>query len=207
MTQPQSTTPDGELVTRLLSKPAWVFDMDGTLTEDVHDYEAIRSELGLEPHKPILEQLTCYEGQQRADLDNRLNEIELNIARASVPSEGVHELLSDLSKHTRLGILTRNSRRNARVTLEAIGLSDYFRDEDIIGRDEGPPKPAPDGLNRMLSRWGFEAASAVMIGDSHFDLMTGQAAGASAVYYDPSASFEHAHMADLCITSLRALLV
>ena len=38
-------------------RTAWIFDMDGTLTESLHDFPAISKRLGLPPNEPILEAL------------------------------------------------------------------------------------------------------------------------------------------------------
>ena len=36
----------------------WIFDLDGTLTIAVHDFDAIRDELGLPAGEPILEAMS-----------------------------------------------------------------------------------------------------------------------------------------------------
>ncbi|MEK0268020.1 hypothetical protein QT383_19635 [Stenotrophomonas rhizophila] len=54
----------------------------------------------------------------------------------------------------RLGILTRNVRSLAQVTLQAIGLGDVFAEDDIIGRDEAEPKPSPAGLQYFRGAGG-----------------------------------------------------
>lgn len=81
----------------------------------------------------------------------------------------------------RLGILTRNARELAHVTLEAIGLADCFPVEHILGRDEAAPKPSPDGLLKIASAWGVTPSELVMVGDYRFDLDCGRAAGARTV--------------------------
>ena len=77
----------------------------------------------------------------------------------------------------RLGILTRNVRSLAQVTLQAIGLGDVFAEDDIIGRDEAEPKPSPAGLQYFVHRWQVDPAQVVMVGDYRFDLECGRAAG------------------------------
>ena len=39
----------------LSTRTAWIFDMDGTLTESLHDFPAISRALGLPPNEPILD--------------------------------------------------------------------------------------------------------------------------------------------------------
>ncbi|MGH9885914.1 MAG: HAD family hydrolase, partial [bacterium] len=42
----------------------WIFDMDGTLTVAVHDFDAIRTELGLPQGKPMLEELALRPAEE-----------------------------------------------------------------------------------------------------------------------------------------------
>ena len=39
----------------LLKRKNWIFDLDGTLTVAVHDFDAIRKELGIPAGLPIVE--------------------------------------------------------------------------------------------------------------------------------------------------------
>ncbi|WP_323149853.1 HAD family hydrolase, partial [Pseudomonas oryzihabitans] len=76
-----------------------------------------------------------------------------------------------------LGILTRNARDLALLTLAAIGLEDCFEPAAVLGRDEAPPKPHPGGLLHLAERWQVAPTSLVMIGDHRYDLECGRAAG------------------------------
>ena len=92
------------------------------------------------------------------------------------------ELVRELAgRGYRLGILTRNARELAHVTLEAIGLADCFALADVLGRDDAPPKPHPGGLLKLAEAWKVPASEMVMVGDYRFDLDCGRAAGARTV--------------------------
>ncbi|MEE7548892.1 HAD family hydrolase, partial [Xanthomonas sp. Kuri4-1] len=78
----------------------------------------------------------------------------------------------------RLGLLTRNARVLAALTLAAIGLDDAFDPADIVGRDEAEPKPSPAGLHYFVRRWQVAPSRLVMVGDHRLDLECGRAAGA-----------------------------
>ena len=65
----------------LLRRRYWIFDMDGTLTFGIHDFDAIRAELDLPPDVGILESLDAMEEQAAAPLRARLMEIERELAR------------------------------------------------------------------------------------------------------------------------------
>lgn len=160
----------------------WVFDMDGTLTVAVHDFAAIRVALAIPPEDDILTHLAALPADEAAAKHAWLLEHERDLAVASRAATGAVELVRELAERgCRLGILTRNARELAHVTLEAIGLADCFPVEHILGRDEAAPKPSPDGLLKIASAWGVAPHELVMVGDYRFDLDCGRAAGARTV--------------------------
>ena len=160
----------------------WVFDMDGTLTVAVHDFAAIRVALDIPAEHDILTHLAALPADEAAAKHAWLLEHERDLAVASRAATGAVELVRELAERgCRLGILTRNARELAHVTLEAIGLADCFPVEHILGRDEAAPKPSPDGLLKIASAWGVAPHELVMVGDYRFDLDCGRAAGARTV--------------------------
>jgi HAD superfamily hydrolase (TIGR01549 family) len=160
----------------------WVFDMDGTLTVAVHDFAAIRVALAIPPQDDILTHLAALPADEAAAKHAWLLEHERDLALGSTPAAGAVELVRDLhARGYRLGILTRNARELAHVTLEAIGLADCFAVDDVLGRDEAPPKPHPGGLLKLADAWDVPASAMVMVGDYRFDLDCGRAAGARTV--------------------------
>jgi HAD superfamily hydrolase (TIGR01509 family) len=184
----------------------WIFDLDGTLTVAAHDFVAIRAELGLPPGEPILEALGRVPAAHAAALLRRLDEIELAIARTARAADGASALLRTLRESgARLGILTRNSERNARETLAACGLEGFFAEGAIVDRDAAPPKPSPAGVSRLIDVWGGAPERSVVVGDYLFDLQAGRGAGALTVHVDPSGRFGWSEYADLEIRSLAEL--
>ncbi|MBH3414106.1 HAD family hydrolase [Pseudomonas putida] len=160
----------------------WVFDMDGTLTVAVHDFAAIRVALDIPAEHDILTHLAALPAAEAAAKHAWLLEHERDLAIASTAANGAVELVRELAERgCRLGILTRNARELAHVTLEAIGLADCFQVEHILGRDEAAPKPSPDGLLKIANSWGVAPGELVMVGDYRFDLDCGRAAGARTV--------------------------
>ncbi|WP_166360403.1 HAD family hydrolase [Pseudomonas akapageensis] len=160
----------------------WVFDMDGTLTVAVHDFAAIREALGIPPEHDILTHLAALPADVAAAKHAWLLEHERDLAVASRPAVGAVELVRELAgRGCRLGILTRNARELAHITLEAIGIADCFAAADVLGRDEAPPKPHPGGLLKLAQAWEVPTSSMVMVGDYRFDLDCGRAAGTHTV--------------------------
>lgn len=160
----------------------WVFDMDGTLTIAVHDFAAIREALRIPAGDDILTHLAALPADESAAKHAWLLEHERDLALGSRPAPGAVELVRELAgRGYRLGILTRNARELAHVTLEAIGLADCFAVEDVLGRDEAPPKPHPGGLLKLAEAWEVAPDAMVMVGDYRFDLDCGRAAGTRTV--------------------------
>ncbi|TDV60338.1 HAD family hydrolase [Pseudomonas sp. LP_7_YM] len=160
----------------------WVFDMDGTLTIAVHDFPAIKRALGIPQEDDILGHLAALPANVAATKHAWLLEHERKLALASKAAAGAVELVRELvGRGYRLGILTRNAKELAHVTLEAIGIADCFDAQDVLGRDEAPPKPDPGGLINLARRWGIEPSQMVMVGDYHFDLACAKAAGTHTV--------------------------
>lgn len=160
----------------------WVFDMDGTLTIAVHDFAAIRRALEIPPQDDILAHLAALPVAEAAAKHAWLLAHERELAEAARPAPGAVELVRMLhGRDCRLGILTRNARPLALVTLEAIDLLDCFVGDDVLGRDEAPPKPQPDGLLQLASRWAVAPGELAMVGDFVHDLSCARSAGARSV--------------------------
>lgn len=185
----------------------WIFDLDGTLTVDVHDFPAIRRMLGLPQGKGILELLAEMPPERAEPLMEKLDAHEQELARIAKPAVGADALLAALvRRRAQLGIFTRNNMRNLETTLQVAGLRGHFQETGFITREKGPPKPRPEGIWRLLELWGAEKADAVMIGNHRHDLEAGRAAGVMTIHVDPSGTFGHGKYADLEVGSLEDLL-
>ncbi len=160
----------------------WVFDMDGTLTLAVHDFPAIKVALQIPPEDDILTHLAALPADEAAAKHAWLLEHERELALVAQAAPGAVELVQDLvARGHRLGILTRNARELAHVTLQAIGLADCFAVEYVLGREDAPPKPDPGGLLKLAQAWDVAPSRMVMVGDYRFDLDCARAAGARTV--------------------------
>jgi HAD superfamily hydrolase (TIGR01549 family) len=187
----------------LKQRDCWIFDMDGTLTLSIHDFEGIRDTLGLPADQPILESLAALPIAEAQPIYQQLEAIELAIARQSTAQAGAIELLHELRlRNYQMGILTRNSKNNAYETLAACGLAEFFSPELILSRDCCAPKPSPEGILQLLSKWDAHPERSVMVGDYVFDLEAGRRAGSCTVYIDPTGEFAWKAQADVAITSL-----
>ncbi|MGV8960762.1 MAG: HAD family hydrolase [Stenotrophomonas sp.] len=169
-------------VPSVASSRHWVFDMDGTLTEPLHDFDLIRRELGIPTGADILQHIAGLPAPLAAECHDWLLRHEHALAMAATPAPGAVALVTTLqAAGCRLGILTRNARALALLTLAAIGLEHCFAAEEVLGRDEVAPKPAPAGLQFFAARWGVAPPAMRMVGDHYYDLASAQAAGVPAV--------------------------
>ncbi|MFQ5479303.1 MAG: HAD family hydrolase [Candidatus Binatia bacterium] len=191
----------------LLDRQCWVFDMDGTLSEPLHDFTAMRAMLGLPDNgEGILELLGEMPASESGPLLARLDQHERELAGRAEAADGAHELLEELvARRAGLGILTRNSLANAEVTLEAAGLLRFFERRFLVTRECVAVKPHPAGIRRLLAMWEAPPDAAAMVGDYLFDLQAGRAAGVLTVHVDRSARFPWSEYADVEVTSLRDL--
>jgi HAD superfamily hydrolase (TIGR01549 family) len=160
----------------------WVFDMDGTLTVAVHDFEAIKRALAIPLSDDILQHLAALPAAEAAAKHAWLLSHERELAEAAQAAPGAVELVRELqARGCQLGILTRNAHALALLTLQAIGLADCFASVDVIGRDEALPKPDPAGLLHLAQQWQVAPPAMVMVGDYRFDLECAHAVGAQAL--------------------------
>jgi HAD superfamily hydrolase (TIGR01509 family) len=190
----------------ILQRKHWIFDLDGTLTVAVHDFAAIRKELGISADLPIIKTIKSLPENESILLQNKLHAIEEKLARNAKPALGVTNLLETLRRGDySLGILTLNTRENAWFTLEALSLAQYFSEEFVIGRWCEEPKPSPNGIHKMLKQWKVTANDALMVGDFLYDLQVGRAAETATVHVDPSGEFAWPELADIQVNSLDEL--
>ncbi len=95
----------------LLKRKHWIFDLDGTLTIAVHDFNAIRKELGIPEGQSIIKSLESLPVKESRKQKKKLEEIEEKLALNASPAPGVKRLLETLSSQDYfLGILTLNTK-------------------------------------------------------------------------------------------------
>ena len=191
----------------ILAKKHWIFDMDGTLTISVHDFDMMRSELGLASGSDILGTVQAMPREQAAPMWEKINALESYFASLAKPMPGAYELLEHLQKKgANLGILTRNVMPAAIQTLAICNLDSFFTPQDILDRASCEPKPDPAGIQLLLAQWGAKTSDSVMVGDYLFDLEAGRAAAVSTVHIDTSAQYPWPQMTDWGINHLDQLI-
>ncbi len=182
-----------------------IFDMDGTLTVDQHDFPAIRRDLGVAEGKGILEHIQRLEGAARVRAEEILHAYECAAAEACTPYEGVNELLEALAaRGIKRAVLTRNSAASAKTVLGRYGWTfDY-----VSSREDLPHKPHGDSILNIVRRFGVSPEQTLMVGDYLYDLQAARAAGVAGVLilHKPGPVPEYAAMAAYTVRSLGEIL-
>ena len=191
-------------LTDLVQRRHWIFDLDGTLTLAIHDFDALRRQLDLPEGAPILE--ACRARPHSEALLKQVDDWERALVEQAQPAPDALALLSTLQPAHTLGVLTRNTHEHAIRTLEVTGLDRFFDASVVVGRDQAQPKPSPAGVHVLLRHWRAEPSDAVMVGDHPFDLEAGKRAGTATVWVDRTASGSRCAWADHRVTALHLLL-
>ena len=185
------------------------FDLDGTLIDTAEDLRAatnhalatadiapltnaqIRTVIGGGARMMLqlgieLAGAELIEGERfEALLANLLAHYEANIAVHSRPFDGALAALDQLdAMGARYAVVTNKREHFARLLLDALGMTPRLA--TIIGGDTlGVAKPDPLTIRTMIERCGGEplhdAPRTAFIGDSHFDIDAGRAAGTATV--------------------------
>lgn len=174
-----------------------LFDLDGTLVDSVQDLTCalnlLGAELGQTPltaadvHSIVGDGATKLikrafgpENYQREQLFRFLEIYGAHLLDTTRCYPGIEELLS---RHPaeRLALVTNKPHALTLRLVEGLGIAGHFK--VIIGGDSYPEKkPHPLPVQKALEALGARPEQAVMIGDHHTDLYSGQGAGTATCF-------------------------
>lgn len=172
-----------------------LLDIDGTLIDsnDAHaqawvdtaaefgydvEFKHVRKLIGMGGDK-VLPELTGLE--EESEEGKRILERRGEVFRSEYlpklkPFEGTRDLLQRMKEDGyKLVVATSASEEDMEALLEKAGVADLI-DRETTGDDAEESKPAPDIVEAALKKGRVEPRSAVMIGDTPYDV--GAAAGA-----------------------------
>lgn len=153
-------------------RAAIIFDLDGTLTKPLLDFDAIRAEIGV--GGPILEALDRMDRPERDRAEAILLRHERHAAEHAELHEGARETLqAGREMGYRLAILTRNSR----TTVDQILTTHDLHVDAVRTREDGAIKPSPEPVLALCRELDADPARSWMVGDFLFDIQSGRAAG------------------------------
>jgi len=183
------------------SGPSFLFDLDGTLVDSVYQHvlawrealEAVGLELavwrihrrigmsgGLFVNALLRETGRDLAAEEIARLQRLHAEAYIRLAGQVRPLPGARELLSALSSYgVPWAIATSGREEVARPVLETLGVPAHV---PVVTRDQVPyAKPDPDLFLAAADRLGVDAATAIVVGDSVWDLLAARRARALGV--------------------------
>ncbi len=155
-----------------MNRSAVIFDFDGTLTEPYLDFDALRTELGVEG--PVLEEMQRMDSVSRERAEAALLRYERDAAENATLQVGAVEVIDTLRERGHpIAILTRNARRTVNFVLENHGITvDALRT-----REDGAVKPSPKPVLSICEELRSNPRLSWMVGDYLFDITSGRAAG------------------------------
>lgn len=179
-----------------------IFDLDGTLVSSSLDFTRIRADIGCPKEKDVLTHISEMPREHRARAERIVAEHEQRDARQCECLPGVADSLQWLQAqglHT--AVVTRNSRRAASQKLQHAGLN--F--DQVLTREDAPPKPHPGALLQVAERWGLETSDCAYVGDFLYDVEAALAANMQAWLYSPSALPDYAYRAHVVLRHFEEL--
>ncbi len=187
-----------------------LFDIDGTLLDTSefiiqayeHTFKAhglpapsrdvIRKSIG----KPLTECYQSFVPEQKKDAQvfaETHRQFQLNNLQLSQPFPHTHATLTQLrDAGFKMSACTTRSKTTALDTLRNAGLLEYF-EVVLCLEDTSLLKPHPEPLLKALAHMHKKPTDAVMIGDSHVDVVAGKNAGTKTIRALYGVNQEHLH--------------
>ncbi|TBL69822.1 pyrophosphatase PpaX [Paenibacillus thalictri] len=174
-----------------------LFDLDGTIVDTneliiqsfLHTFDGITSEPVTREHiipnmgRSLIDQMKFFSGREQVDdLVDKYRAFNIGKHDELVKEfPHVRETVAQLhAAGLKLGVVTSKVRRTTEMGLKLTGLAPYFN-VIVTVEDVQRPKPDPEGIRAALKALGGSVDSAMMVGDSHYDINAAQNAGVTSV--------------------------
>ncbi len=185
-----------------LSVKAVIFDLDGTLIYFNIDWRGLLEDLGME-RCDILARIADMPEPGRSRAMEILDRYENAGVEDSRPVDGADDLFEFLARESiPAAVVTRASRKRALAVIEKHG----FPLTIVLGRDEAPPKPAPDSIHEAARLMGCSAAECLVVGDFVYDIQAGNSAGARTVLLRRDYPVQFENNADFTVDGLEDII-
>lgn len=178
------------------------FDLDGTITTTNVHFGPFRSRIGC-TENDILAFIDAADQHHQHEYRRVLDDYEAAIQHDCELQPGFFEVMAYCTAHgIKTGIVTRSSRHHAQVVMEKLGIPI----EQVIGRDDAPPKPSGAPLIKLADMLTVPPESMLFVGDYLWDLLAGDSAGATTVLLLNDHNRRFARHAQYTITRLTDLI-
>lgn len=176
-----------------------IFDMDGTLTGEYLDFEAIRTAMGVPVGTGVLEAMATMSPERRAEAEQILDDHEMAAAHHAPPGDGAVEVVRLAQASGRAtALLTRNSRRAMLAVLKRLDLTFDL----TFSREDGPIKPSPESIRKACRLLGVAPSRTICVGDWVFDIEAANAAGCTSILLVRGRALPFGDEADYVIDSM-----
>ena len=157
---------------------AIAFDLDSTLTKPYLDFRRLRAQLNL-PEGDILQWLDRLPPHDQQHALRIIEMFEQDGVENVAWNDGAAETVAIIQQKMCLpvAIVTRNSR----TSLIAVCKKLQLQVDQLIARDDAPPKPDPECIRFAARQLAVPVNQILMIGDYRHDTEAGRAAGAMTV--------------------------
>ena len=181
---------------------AVIFDLDGTITKPILDFDEIRKEIGISSG-PVWETIVSMHPESRKRAEEILLGYELRAAKDAELNDGAKEIFAILKERDiECAILTRNCRKAWEIVRDKFGLVVEY----VFTREDGPLKPDPLAVMQIIEAMGVKAERTLVVGDYLFDIEAGRRAGTqTALFVNGRNVPEYAENADYVIDDLLAI--
>ncbi|HBV98269.1 MAG: haloacid dehalogenase [Peptococcaceae bacterium BICA1-7] len=169
-----------------------LFDLDGTLADSLplirHCYFTVFSEMGIPwgngdvmrwIGRPLKDIAVHFAGEDPSEYFIERYQYHYHRDHDQYTSiyPGTLEMLRSLKESMiKTGVVTSKGRPGTMRTVEFTGMVEYL-DVIITANDVERHKPLPDPVYKAMDLLGSVPESTVFVGDSHYDLEAGKAAG------------------------------
>lgn len=180
-----------------------IFDMDGTLTVPLLDFNRMRFDLGITDDKDIAEVIESWPEPRRTQGWQLIERHEKEASAFNQLQPDALEVLSRFAAvNIKLAIITRNTLESVLKLLKT-KLNVAF--DPILTREFPHMKPSPEPVRHILERWNMVPCECLMVGDYIHDIQSANAAGAVSCYYKNHQGGAYEDDADFTVKSYKEL--
>ncbi|MCF7791868.1 MAG: HAD-IA family hydrolase [Victivallales bacterium] len=175
-----------------------IFDMDGTLTVPVINFENMRNKLGVKKGTDLLEYSKSLPNKEKKKFFDVIESFERQSLLNLKFQSGVKSALEKFKDaEIKLGLVTRNNKKHTEYVLNKLDI----KFNPVITREFDFVKPDPEPIKHILSEWSLTTDKILMVGDFRDDIISGNEAGITTCFFKNKNKVSYAELADFSVES------